>query len=206
MPRWQHGSCWASAAAPWPLRSVRLPGDGRPRPPPAGGAHQLAQQMSHLAADRHSQGAVWGGPGVDTHEGRSWWGGSRGVRYTSRFALAGGRNRAATPCASAQLQHPRQVGPPSRLPIRPKRAAVSRLLAQSLKRDLARLGNREIAAVLERGAGLSWFDPKHARFPAPDRSRRVRGCSCSCGSRPPRRLGPRAGSGAIGFAVLPLVF
>jgi hypothetical protein len=93
-------------------------------------------------------------PGVDTHKGRSWWGGRRCVtRHLLRWRWA--RIRAATSFASAQLQHPRHVEPPSRRPIRPKRAAISRLLAQNLKRGIARLENREIARVFERGAGLT---------------------------------------------------
>jgi putative tryptophan/tyrosine transport system substrate-binding protein len=44
------------------------------------------------------------GPGVDTHKGRSWWGGPRGALHVT-FCPGGGRIRAATPCASAQLQH-----------------------------------------------------------------------------------------------------
>ena len=131
------------------------PGDGRPRP------RHPAARTSFAPGERHPPGVDTHGGGLgvglrafDTHKGRSWWGGSRGCVTRHLLPWGVGRIRAATPCASAQLQHPRQVGPPSRLPIRPKRAAVSRLLAQSLKRDLARLGNREIAAVLERGAGL----------------------------------------------------
>jgi hypothetical protein len=69
------------------------------------------------AGSRHSR---WGGAGGKHSQGAVLLGGSPGVRYTSPFALAGGRIRAATPCASAQLQHPRQIGPPSRRPIRPK--------------------------------------------------------------------------------------
>jgi hypothetical protein len=101
-----------------------LPGDGRPRPrqPASRTSFPITQQMRRGS----TQGAVLVGGGP-------------AVRYTSPFALAGGRIRAATPCASAQLQHPRQVGPPSRGPIRPKRAAISRLFAQNVKRDLARL-------------------------------------------------------------------
>jgi hypothetical protein len=83
-----------------------------------------------------------------------WMGGGPAVRYSSPFALAGGRIRAATSFASAQLQHPRQVEPPSRRPIRPKRAAISPRSAPKRKRDLARLENRKFAGVLERGAGL----------------------------------------------------
>jgi hypothetical protein len=81
-------------------------------------------------------------------------GGGRGrvTRHLLRWRWGG--IRIATPCASAQLQHPRRAGPPSRRPIWPKRAAVSRLFAQNVKRDLARLENREIPGVLERGAGL----------------------------------------------------
>jgi len=75
--------------------------------------------------------AVPGGPGGPAGPGGSTLtrgalggGGSPGVRYTSPFAPAGGRIGAATSCASAQLQHPRQVEPPSRRPIWPKRAAI----------------------------------------------------------------------------------
>jgi hypothetical protein len=77
-----------------------------------------------------------------------------GARYTSPFGLAVRQKpRRDALCLSA-APAPHQAGPPSRRPIRPKRAAISRLLAQNLKRDLARRENREIAGVLERGAGL----------------------------------------------------
>jgi hypothetical protein len=48
-----------------------------------------------------------GGPGVDTHKGRSWWGGSRGALHVT-FCPGGGKTRAAMPCASAHLQHQSQ--------------------------------------------------------------------------------------------------
>jgi hypothetical protein len=78
-------------------------------------------------------------PGVDTHGGGLGGGGSGGRHSQGAvlvgggpegalhitFCPSGGRIRAATSCASAQLQHPHQVEPPSRRPIWPKRAAVS---------------------------------------------------------------------------------
>jgi hypothetical protein len=69
-------------------------------------ARASLQEVRHPAGSRHSRwGPLCGGVrGVDTHKGRSW--GGPGVRYTSPLALAGGNIRAATPCASAQLQHP----------------------------------------------------------------------------------------------------
>jgi hypothetical protein len=82
-------------------------GDGQPRPtrqPAArtsfapGGAPSRRESTLTVGA------SVRGVRGVDTHKGRSW--GGPGVRYTSPLALAGGNIRAATPCASAQLQHP----------------------------------------------------------------------------------------------------
>jgi hypothetical protein len=65
-------------------------------------------------------------------------------------------------CPSA-APAPRRAGPPSHRPIRPKRAAISRLFAQNVKRD-ARLENREIAGVLERGAGLKIAQPRLLTF------------------------------------------
>jgi len=67
------------------------PGRRAASPPSAGVAHQLP----HYSADA---------PGVDTHKGRSWWGGPGGALHVT-FCPGGGRIRAATPCASAQLQH-----------------------------------------------------------------------------------------------------
>jgi hypothetical protein len=108
---------------------------------PTGGAHQLRHLVRHPAGGRHlTKGGL--GRGVP------------GVRYTSPFALAVGQKPRRDALCPSAAPAPRQAGPPSRRPIRPKRAAISRLLAQNLKRDLARLQNREIAGVLERGAGL----------------------------------------------------
>jgi hypothetical protein len=101
-------------------------------------ARASLQEMRHPAGSRHSR---WG----------SWLGGSAGVRYTSPFALAGGKNPRPDVLRFGAAPAPRRAGPPSRRPIRPKRAAVSRLFAQNVKRDLARHENREITGVLERG-------------------------------------------------------
>jgi hypothetical protein len=99
-----------------------LPGDGRPSPPasrrraPASPCRDSSADASS-AEGRRSQGGVLvgGGRGCVTRHLSPWrW----------------GTNRAATPGASAQLQHPRQVGPPSPRPIRPKLAAISRLFAK----------------------------------------------------------------------------
>jgi hypothetical protein len=146
--KWERGDDRCSSRAVNAMRRERLghrdqsgaqdpPGEG----PPPNGAHEL--RSADAPSCRRSTLAR-GGLG----------GGVR--RCVTRHLLPWrwGRNRAATPCAPAQLQHPRRAGPPSRPPIRPKRAAISRLLAQNLKRNLARLENREIAGVLERGAGL----------------------------------------------------
>jgi hypothetical protein len=123
-------------------------GDGRPR-----STRQSAARTSFALGDapsarsRDSRWESWrgGGAGVDTHKGGLGGGGVPGVRYTSPFALAGGRIGAATSCASAQLQHPRQVESPSRRPIWPKRAAVSPRSARSPRKS----GD---PGVLERGA------------------------------------------------------
>jgi hypothetical protein len=56
-----------------------------------------------------------GGPGVNTHKGRSWGGPGSALHVT--FCPGGGQIRAAMSCASAQLQHPRQIESPSRRPI-----------------------------------------------------------------------------------------
>jgi hypothetical protein len=124
---WEAGAIAERDASParWPPRSVRC-GASRataPSPPPAAARTSFA--MSRLLS------GCFIPPGVDTHKGRSWWGVRRCV---TRHLLPWrwGRNRAATPCARAQLQHPRRAGPPSRRPIRPKRAAVSRLFAQNV--------------------------------------------------------------------------
>jgi len=50
-------------------------------------------------------GSWWGAPAVDTHKWRCWWGGSGGALHVTFCPGQGGRIRAATPCASAQLQH-----------------------------------------------------------------------------------------------------
>jgi hypothetical protein len=88
--------------------------------------------------------------------------GGPGVRYTSPFAPAVGQKPRRNALCPSVAPAPRRAGQPSRRPIRPKRAAVSRLFAQNVKRDLARLENREIAAVLERGGWShnSDFEPQ----------------------------------------------
>jgi len=118
---------------------------------PAGGAHELRSRRCVIRRESTHGGSLGGGSGGQHSQGALLVGGSPGVRYTSPFAWPWGTNLAATPCARAQFA---RLAPPSRGPIRPKRAAISRLLALNVKRDLARLENREIARVLERGAGL----------------------------------------------------
>jgi hypothetical protein len=77
---------------------------------------RLFEKVRRPAGDRHSQRAVLvgGGPGVPLHV---------------TFCLAVGQKpRREALCPSA-APAPRQAGPPSRRPIRPKRAAISRLFA-----------------------------------------------------------------------------
>jgi hypothetical protein len=57
------------------------------------------------AGSRHSRWGPWWGVWGSTLTRGGLGGGVPGARYTSPFALAGGRIRAATSCASAQLQH-----------------------------------------------------------------------------------------------------
>jgi hypothetical protein len=116
------------------------PGRRAASPPSAGGAHELRLADAPSRRGRHSQGAV-GGRGRHS-QGAVLVGGSRGLRYASPFALAvGHKPRRDALCLSA-APAPRQAGPPSRRAIWPKRAAVSRLLARNLKRDLTRFENR----------------------------------------------------------------
>jgi hypothetical protein len=120
-------------------KSVR---DGTSKPSPLG----FLQMPSVI-------GALVGGLGVDPHKGGLGGGGGSRGRVTRHLLPQQGAEsapRRSVPQRSSST--PRQAGPPSRRPIRPKQAAISRLLARNVKRDLARLGNREIAGVLERGA------------------------------------------------------
>jgi hypothetical protein len=98
----------------------------------------IAQRMRHPAK-------------VDAHRGV--WGGS-GVRYTSPFALAVGQTAPRHPL-SQRSSSTSPAGPPSRRAPsglnEPQFPVFSR---RNGKRDLAHPENREIAGVLERGAGL----------------------------------------------------
>jgi hypothetical protein len=68
------------------------PGDGRLRPRQPAARMSFGQQMRHPAGSRPSPG-------------RSLWGGVRGCVTRHLLPWRGARIRAATPCASAQLQH-----------------------------------------------------------------------------------------------------
>jgi hypothetical protein len=178
MPRWRQspvGPVWRHPVGPW-LRAPRLgswrerhgeaegvflpllsggrslcAGTSRRRaasPPPAGGAHEL---RSADAPSRRGSTLTMGDLG---------WGGSRGLRYTSPFALAvGHKPRRDALCPSA-APAPGQAGPPSRRPIWPNEPQFPLVRRRNGKRDLARLENREITAVLERGAGLITGRPR----------------------------------------------
>jgi hypothetical protein len=151
MPRWQHGSCWASAEPPARSPTYLVPPTS-PVPEPSTRATWIWRPAPRLGPWRERAGD---GRGRLLERGLVCLGGGPGVRYTSPFAPAVGQKPRRNALCPSVAPAPRRAGQPSRRPIRPKRAAVSRLFAQNVKRDLARLENREIAGVLERGGLVS---------------------------------------------------
>jgi hypothetical protein len=92
--------------------------------------------------------------GVDTHKGGLGGGGAQGCVTRHLLPWRWARIRAAAPCSSAQLQHLSGQDHLRVVPSGLNEPQFPVFSRETWAHDLARLENREIAGLLERGAGL----------------------------------------------------